>query len=154
MELPLKGGCQCGAVRYEIRAAPSTLYVCHCTDCQRQSGSAFSMSMLVPRDALVITAGTPREWQRRHESGRLIDCVFCGDCGTRLYHKPTRAPQVAILKPGTLDEARSLSPVGHIWTRSAQAWVEIPEDAVCYDAQPADLTRLSEAWQTAQAPKG
>ena len=59
MRLPLTGGCQCGGVRYEIKAAPLSLYVCHCTECQRQSGSAFALSLAVPRDAFAVVRGTP-----------------------------------------------------------------------------------------------
>ena len=64
MRLPITGGCQCGAVRYAIAAAPLTVYACHCTDCQRQSGSAFALSLIAPRDAVRITEGTPAVWER------------------------------------------------------------------------------------------
>src|SRR6266540_6887604 len=136
MKLPLTGGCQCGAVRYEVRAEPLTIYACHCTECQRQSGAAFALSMMVPRDAIVVTTGTPKEWRRPLESGRVILCLFCGDCGSRLCHNPERNPKVSILKPGTLDDTRWLQPVGHIWTRSAQPWFAISTDTVNYDGQP------------------
>jgi hypothetical protein len=148
MQMPLRGGCQCGAVRFEIRSPPLCVYACHCTECQRQSGSAFALSMPVARDSIVVVKGTPMAWRRTHESGRVIQCMFCGDCGTRLFHNPERNPTLSIVKPGTLDDARSLHAVGHIWTRSAQPWVRIPADSVTYEAQPPDLTRLNEAWQT------
>jgi hypothetical protein len=150
MKLPLSGGCQCGALRYEIRAEPTTLYACHCTECQRQSASAFSLSMVVPRQSVVITSGTPKVWRRLHESGRVIDCVFCGDCGARIYHEPERNPAVTIVKPGTLDDTSWLYPVGHIWTGSAQRWPGIPKDTVNYDKQPPEMSRLIAAWQTQQ----
>lgn len=151
MKLPLTGACQCQAVAYEIRAEPKTLYACHCTECQRQSASAFSLSMVVPREAVVVTQGTPKQWRRVHESGRVIYCLYCGDCGVRLWHNPERNPQVTILKPGTLDDTSWLVPVGHIWTRSAQPWFEIPQDSVNYEVQPPDLSRLIEAWSARQA---
>ena len=150
MRLPLTGGCQCAGVRYEIRAAPLTVYACHCSECQRQSGGAFSLSMVVARDAIAIVAGTPREWCRVHPSGRVIRCLFCGDCGVRLWHNPDRNPKVSIVKPGTLDDTKWLRPVGHIWTGSAQAWVDIPVDTVNDPAQPPDLSRLMEAWRASQ----
>jgi hypothetical protein len=152
MRLPLTGGCQCGGVRYEIKAAPLSLYVCHCTECQRQSGSAFALSLAVPRDAFAVVRGTPVMWRRVLESGRVIWCFFCADCGTRLFHNPERNPQATIVKPGTLDDTAWLEPVGHIWTRSAQRWVPIPPDTVNYEGQPPDLSRLVEAWR-AQGPK-
>ena len=147
MQMPMLGGCQCGAVRYEIRAEPLSVYACHCTECQRQSGSAFALSMPVARDSIAVVKGAPRSWRRTHESGRVIQCMFCADCGTRLYHNPEHNPKVTIVKPGTLDDAKTLHAVGHIWIRSAQPWVEIPADAVTYEAQPPDLARLIEAWK-------
>src|ERR1700682_2377208 len=115
MQLPLTGGCQCGSVRYQITANPLAVYACHCTECQRQSGSAFALSLLVAREAIVIVAGAAKEWRRVLDSGRAIGCMFCTDCGVRLFHNPERNPQFSIVKPGTLDDARSLVPVGHIW---------------------------------------
>ena len=150
MRLPLTGGCQCGAVRYAIAAAPSALYACHCTDCQKQSGGAFALSMVVPRAAIRITAGTPREWQRpgaATASGTPALCLLCGVCGARLYHLPSRNPAVAIVKPGTLDDTSWLRPVGHIWTKSAQPWLAIPPDEPNFSGQPPDYAALQAAWR-------
>ena len=147
MHLPLTGSCQCRAVRYAIDAEPLTVYACHCTECQKLSASAFSLSMVVPRNAVRITQGAPREWLRRHDSGRLISCILCGECGSRLFHNPHGNAQITIVKPGTLDDTGWLDPVGHIWTRSAQRWVDIPEDTVNYETQPPDMSRLIEAWK-------
>ncbi|MFL6835047.1 MAG: GFA family protein, partial [Xanthobacteraceae bacterium] len=72
MRLPLSGGCQCGGVRYELSAEPLTVYVCHCTECQRQSGSAFALSLAVARDALAVVKGTPAKWRRVVASDRVI----------------------------------------------------------------------------------
>jgi hypothetical protein len=144
--LPLTGGCQCGACRYVVSAAPLTLYACHCTECQRQSGTAFGMSMPVPRAGFAITAGTPAIWRRTAASGRAVDCAACATCGTRLAHFPTRNAAVVNVKPGTLDDTTWLRPVGHLWTRSAQAWVRIPDGVLAYDGQPSDFDALYAAW--------
>lgn len=146
MKLPLNGGCQCGQIRYEIRAEPLSVYVCHCTECQRQSGSAFGMSVIVPRPAMIYTSGTPQHWSRKTERGTVIAGDSCPTCGVRLVHHPSANDQISILKPGTLDDTGWLVPVGHIWTRSAQRWVSIPEDTVNFEGHP-DVPRLIEAWQ-------
>lgn len=149
MKLPLTGGCQCGAVRYEISVEPMTVYACHCRDCQRQTGASFALSMVVARDAIRVTGGRPAQWLRpgaQTASGTAIACLFCGACGARLWNLPTRAPQVAIVRPGTLDDTSWLVPVGHIWTSSAQPWVKIPGDTVNYPRQPPDNTALVAAW--------
>jgi hypothetical protein len=91
MQLPLTGGCQCGSVRYQITANPLAVYVCHCTECQRQSGSAFALSLAVAREALVVVEGAPAVWRRELEGGRIIDCLFCGACGVRLFHNRARS---------------------------------------------------------------
>jgi hypothetical protein len=151
MKLPLTGGCQCGALRYEIRAEPLSVYVCHCTECQRQSGGAFGLSMMVPRPALVYVKGTPGHWGRTADSGRVIDADFCAVCGVRTVHRPLANDKVSIVKPGTLDDTGWLHPVGHIWTRSAQPWVTIPKDSVIHDGHPADVSGLIEAWRAHRA---
>ena len=147
MQLPLTGACQCGNVRYEVRTEPLTVYACHCTECQRQSGSAFSLSMVVPRKSITIISGKPKEWLRTHESGRIISCIFCGGCGSRLYHNPQANAAVSIVKCGTLDGAAQLQPVGHIWTRSAQKWFAISAESVSYEGQPPEMSRLIAAWK-------
>ncbi len=150
MQLPLTGGCQCGAVRYEIAAPPITLYACHCTDCQRQTGSAFALSMVVPRTALRVVKGDPKLWRRpgaHTASGTPADCAFCGACGARLYNLPSRDTAIAVLKPGTLDDTSWLRPVGHIWTSSAQPWVEIDAGMVSFPGQAPDFTALAAAWE-------
>ena len=151
MKLPLTGGCQCGALRYEVRAEPLSLYVCHCTECQRQSGSGFGMSAVVPRQDFAFTKGKPRRYSRTADSGRVIDGDFCGACGVRPIHYPRANEKVAILKPGTLDDTSWLVPVGHIWTGSAQAWIPIPKGSVIHEGHPDDLTSLMDAWRQHRA---
>src|SRR5690242_19233080 len=122
MSVRMSGGCQCGAIRYEILDEPKTLYLCHCTQCQRQSSSAFGMSLTVARSSLRIT-GAPKSWTRDADSGKAVVCLFCGECGTRLFHDRPSAADVINVKAGTLDDTSWLAPVGHLWTKSAQAWV-------------------------------
>jgi hypothetical protein len=136
MAIAYQGGCQCGNIRYEIRAKPLTLYACHCTECQRQTGSAFGMSMSVPRDAVHLLQGEPKQWSRGSASGRTVICFFCGECGTRLFHQPTRNPHITNIKPGTLDDTSWLRPVGNLWTRNAQPWVHCNAEMLNYEGQP------------------
>ncbi|MEM7535585.1 MAG: GFA family protein [Chloroflexota bacterium] len=145
--LPLQGGCQCGKVRYEVTMMPLTLYACHCTECQRQSSSGFGMSMPVERAGFRVIHGSPHEWTRSSASGRVVACVFCANCGTRLFHAPSRNPSIVNIKPGTLDDTSWLTPVGHLWAGSAQRWLELPQDAIVFEAQPADFTPLFDAWR-------
>jgi hypothetical protein len=95
--IPYTGGCQCGQVRYEIHAEPLTLYLCHCKECQKQSSSAFGMSLTVPQDAVVILRGKPKAWTRKSDSGREVNNLFCGDCGTRLFHERAYNPNTKLM---------------------------------------------------------
>jgi hypothetical protein len=102
------------------------------------------MSMPVPREAVIILQGQPKQWQRVSESGREVSCWFCGECGTRLFHNPTRNPKITNIKPGTLDDTSWLKPVGNLWTRSSQKWVVLSEQMLNYEEQPRDFVQLFE----------
>lgn len=136
MPFPYTGGCQCGQIRYEIQAEPLTLYACHCTECQRQSASAFGMSMPVAREAFRLLNGTPQQWSRPATSGRTVVCFFCSECGTRLFHQPTRNNKITNIKPGTLDDTSWLRPVANLWTTSAQPWVSLSDNMLNIEQQP------------------
>jgi hypothetical protein len=140
MNFPQSGGCQCGAVRYEVTGPPVMVYTCHCTECQKQSGSAFAMAAVIPGESFHVTKGTPKMFARQTATGKVMECWFCSDCGTRLWHRPGgSAYPNRNVKPGTLDDTSWLAPSIHFWTRSAQKWVVIPEDAVRYETQPDTL---------------
>jgi hypothetical protein len=109
------------------------------------------MSFTVPQDAVVIVQGQPKAWTRKADSGREINNLFCGDCGTRLFHERTYNPDTINVKPGTLDNTSWLRPVGNVWTRNAQSWVIISDQLLNYDGQPEDMRPLREKW-TQQHP--
>ena len=150
----ITGGCQCGAIRYAVTGEAEMLYVCHCKECQKQSASAFGMSMPLPRTAFRLTRGTPRQWRRRADSGRTVVGSFCPDCGTRLFHNSSRGPDYLNLKPGSLDDTAWLRPVGHLWTRSAQSWLSLADDALTFSSQPDDFSGLAEQWRAQRGAGG
>ena len=135
-ELPLTGGCQCGRVRYRINAVPYVFYLCHCTECQRHTSSAFGESLRVKPADLEIE-GELKTFVRRSESGKRREGRFCPECGVRIVHGTAGSDMVNI-KAGTLDDTRWLAPAGHIWTRSRQRFVAIGGDELSYREQPAD----------------
>lgn len=130
------GGCQCGAVRYESVAEPLALYVCHCRECQRQSASAFGMSLAVPRAGLRVTQGSPRYWSRATDSGRRLKCAFCPNCGSRLWHEPEGASDTITIKAGSLDEPVDISAAIHIWTSRKLPGMAIPDGAKQFPEEP------------------
>lgn len=136
MTTKLTGGCQCGTIRYEITAAPKRTVACHCTDCQRQSGSAFGMTLVVAEDDFQIVKGAVKTYASTADTGRAKLGGFCPDCGTRIYHKPEWRKGTYSIKPGTLDDTRALKPDMHLWTSSKQPWVTIPDGVEAYEKQP------------------
>ena len=146
--LPMRGGCQCGRHRYEITAAPLTLYACHCTDCQTHAGSLLGMSMPVPRDGLHADLDALASWTKTAANGRTVKISFCADCGVRLFHEPARNPKIVNVKPGTLDDTAWVRPMGHLWLDSAQPWFSPPVDALHYAGQPDSFDDLFARFET------
>ena len=147
-ERPLTGGCSCGAIRYTISAFPLLLYACHCTQCQRQSGSAFALNMPVATTALRVTAGTPQDWTRRTTAGdAMVRSFFCGTCGNRIYASRDTRPASVNVRAGTLDDTSWLMPVAHFFMGDAQRWETIADPSSCYDSFPPDYQPLAERWR-------
>ncbi len=138
---PKTGGCQCGAVRYELTGEPLPAIVCHCTECQKQTSSAFGMTLPVAKRDLTLVSGALKEWRRLADSGRELACYFCPDCGSRVYHSSSLGPDYWHLKPGTLDDTSWITPVAQVWTDSAQPWLELA-DLASFPRQPADIAAL------------
>jgi hypothetical protein len=137
------GGCQCGAVRYELTGEPLPLVICHCHECQKQTASAFGMSLPVARTDLRIVSGELKEWRRLAESGREVACWFCPDCGSRVYHSSLLGPEYWHLKPGTLDDTSGLEPVAEVWTRSAQPWLNFSDRLLSFPREPDDIPAIT-----------
>ncbi len=115
------GGCMCGAVRYECSAEPVMTGNCHCRDCQKASGGAFSPALAVPTVALKIAGGV-KYYDTKGDSGQTVSRGFCPDCGARLFGKPQAAPDVTVIMAGSLDDPSWFRPAMDLYTASAQPW--------------------------------
>lgn len=140
--LPMNGGCQCGAVRYQAHAYPATFYLCHCSECQKQSSSAFGESVRFAREDITVS-GALGIYERKASSG-MLRCEFCTQCGTRLFHY--RASDYMNIKGGSFDDISWLVPAGHIWTSSKQPWIKIGADELQYAKQPPTYDALIARW--------
>ena len=137
MAAPVReGGCHCGGLRYRISAEPVAIAVCHCADCQRQSGSAFGMSMVVPNEGFEWCRGEPASFFMKSESGADKECLFCGNCGVRILNRISSRPATVNVKPGTLDETSWLEPTLHVWTRRQQEWFDVPDQVPSFPGNP------------------
>ncbi len=145
--LPFAGGCPCEAVRFVVKAMPLLVDACHCRECQRWSGSAFSMSMPVKAEAFAITCGEPKHWRRIGANGVESTYWFCGECGGRVYGQRSGRPDIVSVRAGTLDDTSWVRPIAHVYMRSAQAWERNPNHAECFDIMPKDFWTLANKWQ-------
>lgn len=138
----LSGGCNCGAVRYRLKAgARLPMYACHCTDCQTRTGSAFSEHMLVAESDLEVS-GPLAEGTLTQHSGAVSTVYGCKRCLARIYATSDRRGSFASLRCGTLDNSAMLTPAAHLWISSMQPWITLPADAPTHQTQP----DTDEAW--------
>ena len=123
-----KGGCRCGAVRYEASWPPLTTLVCHCKNCQKQAGSALSVVAVLPRDGLKVE-GDLTIYEDKGTSGQTVYRQFCAKCGSPVVTDTPEAEanKIIFIKAGTLDEAHDLQPTVHYWADSAQHWFVFPD---------------------------
>ena len=121
--MKITGGCHCGEIQYEAELSPEKVGICHCSDCQKLSASAFRTVALVPSDALTFTKGTAKRYQKIADSGNKRDQGFCANCGSGLFSVDPDAPDVYVLRAGTIDQRAELKPQFEIWTSSALPWV-------------------------------
>jgi hypothetical protein len=150
---PYLGSCLCGKVRFHLKDDPWTFYACHCTDCRRRTGGAMLLAMWVDRAALEVLHGHPELKVSELREGRERRSRVCPNCATRLWAEPADKPNLAILRPGTLENLNEFEPVAHLYTRSALPWVIIPEGVARYETQPNDPRELVRLWQEAASKR-
>lgn len=118
------GRCHCGAIAYEAEIDPGTAMICHCTDCQTLTGSAFRTVVLTREGTFALRQGRLSTYVKTAESGRKREQAFCPTCGTPIYSTaPGDGPKVHALRLGTVRQRDQLVPQRQIWHRSAQGWV-------------------------------
>lgn len=162
---PAEGGCTCGAVRYCMDAAPIVVHACHCSWCQRETGTAFALNALLERDRLRVTRGDEmlEEIATPSASGKGQRIVRCRACRVALWsHYPGGGDAIAFVRVGTLDAPDIAPPDLHIYTGTRQAWLALPPDARAFEAFYDPAVEWSEqarqryraAQQAAKAPRG
>jgi hypothetical protein len=136
MATTFKGGCICGAVRYECTADPIFMGICHCRDCQRTSGGGYGAGIAVPKTAVKVT-GEVKYHEVTGGSGKPIARGFCPDCGSRVLVRPSVMPDAILIHAGSLDDPSLFKPMMEIFTASAQPWDQLnPQTAKFPQAPP------------------
>lgn len=132
----IEGGCNCGRTRYTIQGRPMAVAACHCRNCQRQSGAAYSVNLIAASDSVAIEGELARYEDPNSESGKPVLREFCPGCGSPIRSVATASPAVVAIKAGTLDEPGAFAPTVHIWTCEMLDWLEIPEGLPSFPKGP------------------
>jgi hypothetical protein len=127
-----EGGCACGALRYRLNDEPLIVHCCHCLNCQRQTGSAFVINVVIETERVELVSGEPRVVDVPRDDGSAQEIYRCPDCQIAVYSQYTW-PQLRYVRAGTLDDPSSASPDVHIFTRSNVPWVELPADVPAFE---------------------
>jgi hypothetical protein len=122
--MKIDGRCHCGLITYEAEVDPGATLICHCTDCQMLTGTAFRAVVAAPAATFVLRSGAPRTYVKTAESGNKRRHAFCGDCGMPLYACAMDDPQSYTLRIGAIAQRAAFSPQRQIWRRSALDWVD------------------------------
>ena len=115
------GGCLCGRVTYRLAKPSHLTAICHCTHCQKQSGAAFSVNLVVTTADLIIE-GEMASFEDKGESGNTIHRRFCPTCGSPIVTESADNSDIVYLKAGTLSDPSAIVPTVQIWCASAQPW--------------------------------
>jgi hypothetical protein len=128
----LEGGCACGAVRYRLTSDPLFVHCCHCLNCQRQTGSAFVINLLIEAERVELLAGDPQPVAAPRDDGSTQLIFRCPTCQVAVFSEYGR-PEVRFVRGGTLDRPSAVAPDVHIFTRSKLPWVELPDTVPAFD---------------------
>ena len=124
----LDGRCLCGKVTYHCDGEPMATLLCHCTDCQRQTGTAFSIVVGVEREALHVEGAVSSFTTVGEDTGEAVHREFCTACGSPIVSLPDATPDLAFIKAGTLNDRSWLEPEMEIWCRSAHPYVTFDDE--------------------------
>jgi hypothetical protein len=126
-----EGGCACEEVRFRLTAEPLIVHCCHCSNCQRQTGSAFAVNVLIEADRVEVLAGDPQPVAVPRSGGKKQRIWRCPTCQVAVFSQYT-SPRFRFVRAGTLDDPSSIAPDVHIFTRSKLPWVTLPDEVPAF----------------------
>jgi hypothetical protein len=130
----LNGRCACGAACYRMATLPMFVHCCHCLDCQRQTGSAFVLNALIETARVEVLGVEPKRFDMPTDSGRPHGIYRCPTCGTAVWSEYGGISTIRFVRVGTLENPHALAPDVHIYVRSKQPWITLPEGVPAFDA--------------------
>ena len=120
--MKITGSCHCGAIAFEAEVDAERVSICHCSDCQKLTGSAYRVSVACERDDFILLRGTPATYIKRGDSGALRVQSFCANCGSPLFVHGVEDPSRLGLRVGCIDQRKEFVPRRQIWCRSSLPW--------------------------------
>ena len=132
MNVAREGGCACGVVRYRLTSEPLFIHCCHCLNCQRQTGSAFVINLLIEADRVELLAGETQPVDVPRDDGSKQRIHRCPTCQVAVYSDYGR-PEVLFVRGGTLDQPSGVAPDVHIYTKSKLSWVTLPDSVPAFE---------------------
>jgi hypothetical protein len=127
-----EGRCACGEIRYRLTSEPLVVHCCHCLNCQRQTGSAFVINVLIETDRMQLLAGEPVRVDAPRDAGPAQQIFRCPTCQVAVYSDYGR-PDIRFVRAGTLDDPSRVAPDVHIYTRSKLPWIRLPDSAPAFE---------------------
>jgi hypothetical protein len=132
MSVQREGGCACGAVRYRLTSDPLFTHCCHCLNCQRQTGCAFVINLLIEADRVELLGRDPQPIDVPRDDGSTQRIFRCPTCQVTVFSEYGR-PEVRFVRGGTLDQPSGITPDVHIYTRSKLRWITLPDSVPAFE---------------------
>lgn len=138
--MKIEGSCHCGQITFEAEAETSEFGICHCSECQTLTGTAFNTALAVSAAKFVLLSGKPSTYVKTAEqSGRKVLRAFCGNCGSPVYRHSLLDPSILRIGVGSIKQRKTLTPVRQIWKCSALPWVDAIADLQTFEQNPKNI---------------
>jgi hypothetical protein len=144
MSVPREGGCACGEIRYRLTTEPLFTHCCHCLNCQRQTGSAFVINLLIEADHVEVLSGDPQPIDVARDDGSKQRIFRCPTCQVAVFSE-YGWPELLFVRAGTLHQPSEVTPDVHIFTRSKLAWIALPDSVPAFEVYYDSRTLWPEA---------
>jgi hypothetical protein len=128
--------CHCGELELACTGDPRRISMCHCVECQRRTGSAFSIAVFYERESVRVVGGSPENFERQSASGYPVVFHFCRRCGSSVWWEPARMPELIGVAVGAFGDPNWPQPEQSVWTQHKHEWLQLPDNLRVFAANP------------------
>ena len=138
--MKVEGSCHCGQITFEAEVETTRFAICHCSECQTLTGTAFNTALPVSAAKFVVLMGEPRTYVKTAEqSGRKVLRAFCGNCGSPIYRHSLLDPSILMIGIGSIKQRKAFMPVLQVWKCSALPWVDSIANLQAFEKNPENI---------------